>query len=403
MIMKTSIKNQNGMATLLMSLVMTMTISLISIYAAQVSVVEQKISSNHYRAKQAFEAAQAGMDASIFKLTSSIVNSLAAPGGGTPVGTENDIPFDNIQTTTYAVNGGNGHYKINFMQAGTRVNFDVYGFSDDNSSTNINDADQVIHQSVELTPTVGYQPPANLISLGKTTIGSNVSVTNTTETNKFAAVWSGGAVTYDPASIDVSAGGESGIYSKDSNLSALASPADPTNDKLKYLTQNNAFFENFFVESKIRFKNQSTIVDCETNGCTTNQLKSQLTFDANNNPLTKIIWVDAYDENTDTVRTLNFDKNFSLGTPDAPVILIVEGNVKFSRTDAAVNGIVYTTHNFSNGTGKGKITGSLISEGDISATGSMNLIYDNDATMTNVVNSEGTNRYTRVAGTWKDF
>ena len=394
---------------MLMSLVMTMTISLISIYAAQVSVVEQKISANHFRAKKAFEAAEAGMDASILKLTSSVVDNLIPNLNDTSIITEANLGFDNNQIQSYTVNSGNGHYIMEVTRKlttdatpRTRVDFKVYGFSANNTSTDKKDADQIIFQSLALTPTVGYKPPASIISLGDAVIGSNATVTNTTH-DKLAALWTGGTATYDPANIDVTAGGDSGVYSKDNGLKNLRQNADSSNPDQKYLTQNPKFFENFFVESKIRFKDRSTVVDCESNGCTTNKLKSQLTFDSNNKLLNNIIWVDAYDESTGTTQTLNLDKTFSLGTADAPVILIVEGKLKLTKSSAEVFGIVYTTNDFNNNSGKGKITGSFITEGNIVNTGNMQFTYDDDTTMPNVVDSQGTNKYTRIAGTWKDF
>ena len=396
------------MATMLMSLVMTMTISLISIYSAQVSVVEQKISANHLKSKQAFEAAQAGMDASIFKLTAAIVDGLNAAGGGIATGTENNLNFDPTQTASYSVDSGNGHYKINFTQNAfdnNIVDFSVFGFSGDNASTNLADADQVIRQSVSLTPTVGYTPPANLISLGSLNIGSNIKVKNTTESTKNAALWAGKKITYDPSSINVS-GGNSGVYGGDKNkgdagLRGLQSPSLPGDEKL--VTKNNAFFENFFNESKLRLKQKSTVVNCEKSSCNTSDLKKQLQFDSKGNLLTNIIWVDAYDEGNKNIQTLNLDANFKLGTKQQPVILIVEGKLAMSNSKASVNGIVYTTESFISSAGKGNITGSLMSEGNIDATGKMNFTYDNTATMTNVQTSAGTNRYARIAGTWKDF
>ena len=110
---------QSGMATILMSLIMVITISLITLYSVQVSVLEQKVSTNHYRAKQAFEAAQAGMNASVLKLAPSIVANLQSINGKTPVGTEQDLNFDIKQSSKFSTSMGNGHYSIEFRQSGS--------------------------------------------------------------------------------------------------------------------------------------------------------------------------------------------------------------------------------------------------------------------------------------------
>lgn len=408
-IFQQSNKYQQGLATLLMSVFLVLTISLISMYSAQVSVIEQKISANHFRSKQAFESAQAGLDASIFRLTGSIVSGLSAGvGGGAPIGTENDLPFDSYHKATFQSGAGKGHYILRFQQQGgtpSKVDFTVYGFAGDNPSIDKNDADQTIQQTVQRTPVLKYQPPANIISLGSVNTGIRLSISNLTGT-KLAAIWSGGATIVGAGTAIWTTPGRTGVYQNDAALNGLTSA--PTGAAAKqYLTQNNKFFDNFFGDSKPRFKKRSTILDCEA-GCTTADIRTQLVsmnkINADGSNLrAQVIWIDAYNETSNAVSTINFNQNFTFGSAQTPVILIVEGNVTFNHPQAMINGIIYTTSDFNNGNGQGAIMGSLITEGNFSTTGRMTFFYDNDNTMTNVMNSDGTNRYIRIAGTWKDF
>lgn len=55
-------RNQSGAVTLLVAVVLLIVITLVSIYAAKVGLLDQKISGNDFRAKSAFSAAQAGLD-----------------------------------------------------------------------------------------------------------------------------------------------------------------------------------------------------------------------------------------------------------------------------------------------------------------------------------------------------
>ncbi|OUR73995.1 hypothetical protein A9Q78_01895 [Methylophaga sp. 41_12_T18] len=60
--MSKSYKYQQGAATLVVSVVLLLILTLVTIYAARVGLQDQRISGNDYRAKKAFSAAQAGLD-----------------------------------------------------------------------------------------------------------------------------------------------------------------------------------------------------------------------------------------------------------------------------------------------------------------------------------------------------
>ena len=55
-------KLQNGAATLLVAVVLLIAITLATFFAARVNIEEQRISANDYRAKEAFNAADAGLE-----------------------------------------------------------------------------------------------------------------------------------------------------------------------------------------------------------------------------------------------------------------------------------------------------------------------------------------------------
>lgn len=60
-----SIQKQSGMATLVFSLVVLFTLTITTVFGSRVALLDEKMSSNDYRGKESFAAAEAGMDAAI--------------------------------------------------------------------------------------------------------------------------------------------------------------------------------------------------------------------------------------------------------------------------------------------------------------------------------------------------
>ena len=388
---------QSGGATLLMSLVLVTTMGLMTVYSAQVTTTEQKISANQYRTKQGFESAQAGLDAIIGRLNVAFVNN-ATMGG--VAGDLSSFTRAGILLPTLSKGGSSassqsiGSYSVRFEKNNPLypdiVNITVSGFSGDNQS---NSPNQIISQSVTPMSMMAYKPPTPLIAHGNIDIGGKVSLVNKTNSptgDLPKASWSGGRTQTDfggvIANIDVTSedgtlDGGTGVYERDEELENL------TNDE---------FFENFFTQNKQRIKSRAKFVDCST-GCSGNDLL-KTDSDGNEVPLGQIIWVDT-DNPGGTPGILRINSALTLGSSSLPVLLIVNGKIEIDHRNARLTGILYTSEDFTN-TGKGNIVGSLISEGSITADGELSLTYDND-TLTTLENN--TSRYIRIAGTWKDF
>lgn len=78
-----TLRNQAGVATLVVILILLFSISGLTLYAANTGILEQKVSINDYRAKQLGEAADAGLDLGVSWLTSNTptwVADTAYPG-----------------------------------------------------------------------------------------------------------------------------------------------------------------------------------------------------------------------------------------------------------------------------------------------------------------------------------
>lgn len=399
---------QQGMSTILMSVVMVFTVSMMSIYAAQVSVMEQKVSANHYRAKQAFESAQAGLDIAVAEIDEGVINNLAGNGPwshGDLTALVNE--FSNMQDkqdlehSTDAEEVGAYRLSLEELDGDDVLKLTAEGYAGDNdpsSPINSSHSAEIILQKINL---VGYLPPASIVARGSVNVDDNDMSIDNDRGDPKAAIWSSslvdddGDATKGSADIDVTRDGET----------------DPNNglyidDRLGDLSGDN-FFKNFFSLSKAQMKSRAThVVDC-SNGCTHSDLY------ADGQKMTGVIWVDAYNDNgtpdddsDDYYNTLNINDNFELGSrsdPVEPVVLIVDGKFRMRDSDARVNGLVYTTQDIDwTNYERGEIDGALVTEGNMNASRVSDITIDYRPNMFSTL-QQAQFIYVQVPGTWKDW
>ncbi len=403
-----NLKKQHGMATLLMSMVMIFTVSMISIYAAQIGVTEQKISSNHYRNKQAFEAAQAGLDIALSQLNFEALSALITDNNPSLehvalIAELDDYVGINSTLTNAAGTFITGRYRLRLARVAGAANNDIlvftsYGYVNDvTPEADNSNANQTITMKLKKSQPAGFTPPpANFVALGDVHLGGNngskQNLYNTTG-DPMATVWASGAVsgTASYTTMHVDNGYETdpqnGIYQNHTDLQIIAAIADAD-------VRGETLFQNFFGLSKSQMKSQATVVDCFV-ACKKADLED-LGFP-------KIVWVDAYDAATGTYKTLDINGDYidgTLGGVSNPIILIVDGNLKINISPTAINGMIYTTQSFLNAKGTINITGSLISEGDMFIDGQVTSTYDKNALEEALLDPA---TYTRLPGSWIDI
>ncbi len=395
---------QIGMITLMTTIILLVAISLMSVYTAQVGVTEQKISSNHYRAQQAFEAAEAGLNSGIDNLDMEIVKRVIC------VGTEVDL--EGICTDTNSGTGIGSESAFVDLRAGTSlpdaatftlafrkndadasiIDFLLSGYAGDNK-VSFGNPNRNITQRLQMTPILSYDPPAALIARGDISLNANVTITNKI-TSSLTATWSGGGTSIVNTSlIDVtSLNGlkTGGYYQNDAALAAL-----PLGDITTLPVKPNQYFENFFSQSFFKLKQRSTLINCKT-GC--NEAIFSPYVDVSGSPTTnRVIWIDA--NSGGLYDTLSISAVRHLGTFNNPILLIVDGNLILNTPDFHFFGIIYSTGDVQNNLG-GRIFGSLISERKIFGPGALNVTYDK-AIFKKLNLSMAF--FTRVSGSWKDF
>jgi len=352
-------KQQRGAATLVLATTLLFLMTLIILHTSQVSIVEQRVSSNHYQRSQAFSTAQTGLTLTYETLDKTLIQRFNQPKNNHLVGNipSNTLPDNSHQTV--------GTFHIDFKSITSNDNNRLRITSQGKSLDNL--AVQRVEQIVDFTPYLKEMPSAALITYHQTNIGGNVHIINA-RFRQHIAVWAGGSInlsTHGPATLSTRDDQTDSIVEKDARLSEL---------------DQSTFFANFFSFSEDAVKHSTQQVDCPTT-CNSAHLDH----------LTGTIWVHG---------NLTIDSQLKLGSPQHPVLLIIDGKLNINHARAHINGLVYTTTDWHNKNGAGKVTGMVIVRGTFSGNGHFTIEYDSDI-IASLVKNQG--RYLPIPGTWRDF
>lgn len=409
---------QRGIGSLLMAVVLLVLSILLAYYAASGAITEQRLAANQVRTKQAFMAAQAGIEQALEYMKN----------GGVDKDEPGDAGYGQADTLTSVTLGGGAAYAVAYCDAATppppcppapvalsctgptptsltRLQVWSCGWSDDLSSV------QRVTQLVMGTPATagGSAPPVPLISLGS----ANLLVGGASVLNyeNDLTTWSGQSFQ-----------GQSNTGKTFIRNTALYPVPDPN-------------FNVRNVDNSPTCNNPPTGYVCSTQGSTTghdvieadqnlasmgvdglfaasfgtNQtnyrnnvaswrvnLTSNTVPNTNSTDINSIygkgdmaIWV----EGNGTIDGV-------VGSATAPVVLIVNGNLSLGA-NAVINGILFVTGNL-NSNGTPTVFGSATVGGSANTTGNMKVVYDS-------YKNKGGNPFdslgvpTKLNGSWKDW
>lgn len=392
---------QHGVITLLVAMILFIAATLLVLYTSSTAVTEQRMSANEVRGKQAFEAAQAGIELGIRHANN--------------VGTF-DVQFTQADATWVAQNSFlrarfcsrasvpalqcADHQGGGFTAACTAPGVDdegawlvACGWSDDSAARR-----RIMTFVVKTNPLPGGVTNP-LIAKGTVAMSGNPTVVNYynnltvwTGNNLASSSATGKTVIRRPSSapnqltsqqVVNQVGGGNQVCNESqapdlicTTTSGVVGPDVIQGDGSLSILTDAQFFENFLGLSPNEYK--SAMADSVVAGAEA----SAATLGAGG----QVYWVDG-DASID----------FNIGSADNPVILVVDGDLDLSGSPT-IFGVVFVKGDFTQG-GGATIRGALLVSGTASGNGSLNVIYDPDAV--NGVRRLGS--FGSAPGSWRDF
>lgn len=384
---------QHGAITLVVSLTILMLSTLVTINVTKAILMEQKISNNEARAKQAFEAAEAGMVAALAYLKNDPdvdQNTIIDPvfdtnADGTGDSNTATIGAGSVTVTTDAPPGDL-----------TSILISAQGFSDDRS------ANHTITQSMATINPLPNAPANPIISKSALTIGGSATVHNN---EGHSTIWSGG---------DIDLGSNNSTKTEVPDIGAAGYPACmdvpltctlvTTSNKLGTgvdviendsslgsLTSEEMFRSFFGTNSSVYRASQVTIDTVPSNAKRDADLATH-----------EVIWVEGnttFTGMTVGCTTAVNGNNRCTTTKTKPSIIIVNGDATFTG-NSQFYGIVYITGKVSI-VGNTTVYGAMVVAGDSESTmsGSLDIWFSSSV----LAGTAAAGASTGSAGSWRDF
>lgn len=340
---------QRGAATLLVAVVLLIAVVGISFLMSDVIVREEQFVANEYRSKQAFHAAQGGLDYAIAYMS---------------VGADQDD--DGAPDTLASAAIGVGSYQVSLTDLsssadGAIIEAHATGYSDDGSVV------RNLYQAFGELPVLGNPPSVPVVAKGSFYATGNLSVTNNSEN---ITVWTGREITN---------WGSSNTYinidGTPDQLSTTANTEGPDvidgDQNLNNATEDE-LLQNFFGMDWAALKAQATRNDLPADPADA----SGLIFLDSDTAINGGTW----------------------GSVSNPVILVVDGELEL-KGNVEFYGVI-VTRDLTKGTGTPVINGGIVATGDLDfGAGNFSVIF-NDTVMdnTNKIFVLGS-----VNGSWRDW
>jgi len=411
-------QRQAGVATLLVVMGLFFVVSMVAAYTSRNLIFEQRTSANQYRATQAFEAAEAGLEWAIALLNGGRIDAqcnTAEAGSAADSFRQRYLP-DLINTSSTAPTAGPGcqlntaggwtcgcpvngvaavstatgaatlpAYRVRFRELASPYprffTLESRGCTSPDeaclSQAEVRGAGSgaaaLVSIKAALVPALATRPQA-AVTVAEDVTGSS---TNSKAVNTDAA--SNGTTVLHGAPSPIS--GMTGV--------TAAGSASPTSGVLndRSLPANEQLFTRFFGMSAARFSSQaSTVQACSpTQACTLADVRAA----AAANP-GRPIWVR---------EGLTIDTATPLGTTDSPVLLVVNGPLQVSDNLQFV-GLIYSRGEITAASGSSLVRGALVGEYGLTVNAQLDVFYDREV-IDRIRNTQGT--IVRVPGSWKDF
>ncbi|WP_340121140.1 PilX N-terminal domain-containing pilus assembly protein [Methylobacter svalbardensis] len=417
--------HQKGMATLVVTVVVLIIITLMVFFAAKVGIFDQRMSANEYRYKEAFAAADGGLEYATQQFTENVsfIKTVGSSGGDYKYDPNKDgnadaIPNPFLSNNNLAGGTASGSEARFTASVGTTTSggVTVYTLTSVGESIDRTGTASVSEQIVIRSITAGNTPDTPIIADGSMAVSGNMHVVanpNGSCTGCAVSVWTHNAV--DTGSsistchiLGFFPGGQCPNPSLDDLHTQLTNGPDQGVDIIQidpYTTDSPAgnfppdLFEYIFGVPYTQWQSIKSAAESLT--------PSQVYSDCNSLDSSSkgIIWITG---------DCQINANATIGSEANPVILVVQNHDLSIGGNVTIYGIVFlfdeTPADNSDDPdldigGGTKIIGSLISGVDIAGgTGTVAVVWDKNI-FDNIQNNSGES-YRQVAsipGSWRDF
>ncbi|WP_455203697.1 pilus assembly PilX family protein, partial [Kaarinaea lacus] len=370
------IGKQRGAASLIVSIVILAVITIVTIYTSKTIITEQKLANNDYRARQAFEAAEAGINAAIHYLSDD-----------PDTDEDGNIDFifdsdnDDVTDTNTATVGSNNLVQVSVSDESgdnsmTVLEVTSVGYSDDRSAT------RTILRVMSTLDPLPNTPDNPLTTRGGVVVTGSATISNP---EGASTIWSGDDVDLGsnnstatrvadvtdpgyPSCMDVS---QSCGTVPSSNKVTVGLDVIEYDTNLSNLSANE-FFQNFFGMPPSTFRESMATIDTTPANADT----------AAHLAVNEIVWIEG---NTTFSSSLTVGCNTavsggndcaSAGGNTKPSILIVNGNATFNG-NPHFYGLVFVTGSVTI-SGNTTVEGALVTGGALNNNtgGSLDVTYD---------------------------
>lgn len=392
---------QGGSATLVMSLVLLMLITMVSIYTSRTVLLEQKISANDFRERQAFEAAESGLTAAMAYLGSpggfdknndDVIDPGVFDSNADGVGDSTSVTYADNSSVTVTVDGAFPSFTLLSV-----------GVSDDLTATR---TVRSLAATVDTLPNVPSNP---LTTRGSVVINGSATVHNP---EGHSTIWSGNDVELggnnststnvaDPADPNYPSCMDTSMTcgtTRSSNKVAIGLDVIEYDSSLGNLTPAQ-MFENFFGTSMANYRESR--VSLEVMAANANNLASNAGSPGIDLGVGEVIWIEGDASLSQITVGCEVSVTGSNVCPSAsmnPSIVIVNGNLETSGTPHFY-GLVYIIGDMAMSSST-SVMGAAIVGGDTTSTsGSLDVWYNSD--VLNQVRDNGP--LAGAPGSWHDW
>ena len=414
----TRLRSQFGMATLTVTVLVLITITLMVIFAARVGIFDLRMSANEYRYKEAFAAAEGGLEYAVQQFAENVTNS-----GGNYIYDPNDDGVDDFPSTPPLVllNGSNltggtataaettVTVEVNKVVSGTLT---AYRFSSTGQSIDRNGRATISEDVVFRHITGGKSPDVPVISDGSMNVTGNMHVVPNPNASCPAgsassacavSVWTHDEVetgsSISTCQIQGFSDGQCPNPSLDPLHTQITNAADQGEDIIQSDNYTSDTPPGYFPPDLFDFLfgvSENNYLSIKDNAST--QATSCAGLD---NTAKGIVWV-----------TGDCSINGgTIGSQANPVILVIQDGELSLSGGALIYGIIFVFDSPETGTpslstsGNVEIRGSLISDVDISGgTGTVAVVWDPNV-FGNILNNsdESYREVATIPGSWHDF